>query len=103
MHPLGENRTVVMTNSIIILLIILLDIVMPVTWGENKTYGQDALAIEINLTLDRQSYKTGEFIKAVCDIRNVSDSLLWLPPLQVVDVDFTLCYVSQYLTLRVSV
>jgi hypothetical protein len=46
--------------------------------------------IEVKLSLNRQCYKIGEPIEVECNISNMSDSTVWLPPVELVDVHFSL-------------
>ena len=87
-HHIGENGTATMTDYIILLLVVLFGIATNVTSGQNQAYSQDAPAIETRITPDRQSYEPGESIRIVCEIRNVSNSTVRLPPFQIVDVHF---------------
>jgi hypothetical protein len=46
--------------------------------------------IELRISLDKQSYEVGEPIKAECEIRNASNSTIWLLPLPQFGVHFRL-------------
>ncbi len=79
-----------MKGRLILLLVVLLGVAINVTQAENNAYSQNTPDIEIKTTLDRKSYEPREPIRIVCEIRNVSRSTLWLPPLQVIDVHFSM-------------
>lgn len=63
---------------------------MTIALGGGYAYCQNASAIKLQISIDHQTCYVGEPITAVCEIRNVSNSTIWLPPLQIVDVHFSL-------------
>ena len=82
-----------MKNYIIqlfIVLLVLLNVIMAIGNGEHYAYCQNNPTIEIKMTLDKKYYEVGEAIKVTCEIINMSNSSVWLPPLQIVDVKFTM-------------
>lgn len=79
-----------MKNCMILLFIVLLDIIMAIANGENCAYCQNSSTIEIKMTLDKKYYEAGEPIKLTYEFINISQSSVWLPPLQIVDINFTM-------------
>jgi hypothetical protein len=84
LSPLGKNRKELMKGFLIfVLLALALTMADP-----NRAYANDSIVITI--ALNRQSYNAGDSITAVCAIRNLSKSTIWLPPLPIEDLYFTL-------------
>ena len=79
-----------MKKHITLLLVATLSFTMTVTFGGGRAYCQNASAIQLKISPYKHTFKVGEPITLVCEIRNVSNFKLSLPPLQIVDVHFSI-------------
>jgi hypothetical protein len=77
-------------NNAILLIVVLLEMAISAPLGAADAFSKSTSGIELKVTLNKQYCEAGEPITATCELRNVSNSALWLAPLQIVDVHFRL-------------
>jgi hypothetical protein len=82
----GENRTVFMRCYAICVLILLQIVIC----GERKLYADSKPVVKIGIATAKEIYKVGEPILLRCELHNISGVKVFLPPLQIVDVTFSL-------------
>lgn len=70
--------------------VLLVQIVATAVISENNACALGVPVITVGVALNKRYYKAGESIKATCKISNISRSKVWLPPLQIVDIHFSL-------------
>ena len=57
---------------------------------ESSVYGKGQSDIDLRINIENPYHKIGESITVICEFRNTSNSTIWLPPLQIVQIHFSL-------------